>query len=142
MERGDYAAAAGGFEAILLEEPGFLDTAQLLVQAHSGLRGNARTLHRAGQRLESNGDWLGALQKFEQARQIYSGMPGIADDIRRMKEQLRTAGTNAFIEAKAHEEAGRIDAAVKAYEKAVQWLPADDPNRQIARTRIEQLKKS
>ena len=32
-------------------------------------------------------------------------------------------------------------AQVREYEKAVQWLPPDDPNRQIARSRIEQLKK-
>jgi hypothetical protein len=31
---------------------------------------------------------------------------------------------------------------VKEYEKAVQWLPADDPNRQAARARLEQLKRN
>ena len=46
-----------------------------------------------------------------------------------------------FRQARTHEEAGRAEDALREYEKAVQWLPADDPNRQIARTRIEQLKK-
>jgi hypothetical protein len=141
MERGDFAAASGGFEAILLEEPGFLDTAQLLVQAQAGLRSNARSLHQAGTRLEASGDWVGALQKYEQARQIFSGIPGLPADVKRMKEKLRIAGTNAFTQAKAHESAGRLDDAVREYEKAVQWLPSDDPNRQIARSRVEQLKK-
>jgi hypothetical protein len=141
MERGDFAAASGGFEAILLEEPGFLDAAQLLVQAQAGLRSNARSLHQAGTRLEASGDWVGALQKYEQARQIFSGIPGLADDVQRMKEKLRIAGTNAFKQARAHDEAGRAEEALREYEKAVQWLPAEDPNRQIARTRIEQLKK-
>ncbi len=141
MERGDFAAASGGFEAILLEEPGFLDAAQLLVQAQAGLRSNARSLHQAGTRLETSGDWVGALQKYEQARQIFSGIPGLSDDVRRMQEKLRIAGVNAFKQARAHEEAGRAEDALREYEKAVQWLPSDDPNRQIARTRIEQLKK-
>jgi tetratricopeptide (TPR) repeat protein len=141
MERGDFAAASGGFEAILLEEPGFRDTAQLLVQSQAGLRSNARSLHQAGTRLEASGDWVGALQKYEQARQIFSGIQGLSGDVQRMKEKLRIAGTNAFTQAKAHESAGRIEDAVREYEKAVQWLPADDPNRQIARSRVEQLKK-
>lgn len=141
MDRGDFAAAAGGFEAILLEEPGFLDTAQLLVQAQSGLRANARSLHQAGARLESTGDWVGALQKYEQARQIFSGIAGLSDDLHRVREKLRIAGTNAFNQAKDHEAAGRIPDAVREYEKAVQWLPADDPRRQLARTRAEQLKR-
>lgn len=141
MERGDFAAASGGFEAILLEEPGFLDAAQLLVQAQAGLRSNARSLHQAGTRLEASGDWVGALQKYEQARQIFSGIPGLSGDVQRMKEKLRIAGTSAFRQARTHEEAGRPEDALREYEKAVQWLPADDPNRQIARTRIEQLKK-
>jgi hypothetical protein len=141
MERGDFAAAAGGFEAILLEEPGFLDTAQLLVQAQSGLRSNARSLHQAGARLESSGDWVGALQKYEQARQIFSGISGLSDDLHRVREKLRIAGNNAFNQAKEHEAAGRIPDAVREYEKAVQWLPTDDPRRQLARTRVEQLKR-
>ena len=141
MERGDFAAASGGFEAILLEEPGFRDTAQLLVQAQSGLRANARSLHQAGARLESSGDWVGALQKYEQARQIFSSIPGLSDDLHRVREKLRIAGTNAFNQAKEHEAAGRIPEAVREYEKAVQWLPADDPRRQLARTRVEQLKR-
>jgi tetratricopeptide (TPR) repeat protein len=141
MERGDFAAAAGGFEAILLEEPGFLDAPQLLVQAQAGLRSNARSLHQAGTRLEASGDWVGALQKYEQARQIFSGIPGLNDDAQRVRERLRLAGTNAFKQAQAHDEAGRADEALREYEKAVQWLPADDPSRRIARARVEALKK-
>ena len=38
LDRGDFAAAAGGFEAILREEPGFLDVPQLLVKARAGLK--------------------------------------------------------------------------------------------------------
>jgi hypothetical protein len=30
---------------------------------------------------------------------------------------------------------------VKEYEKAFQWLPPDDPNREAARTRVDQLKR-
>lgn len=141
LDRGDYAAAAGGFEAILLEEPGFLDAPRLLVQAQAGLRASARGLFDAAARLDEAGDWTGALRKYEQARQVYAGLPGLGDRIARARAKLRAAGAAAFEQARQHEAAGRVQDALREYEKAVQWLPAEDPNRQAARTRIEHLKK-
>jgi hypothetical protein len=141
LDRRDYAAAAGGFQAILLEEPGFLDAAQLLVQANAGLRATANTLYQSGRRMDAAGDWVGALQKYEQARQIYSGIPGISEATQRVREKLRDAGAKAFAQGKQLEALGRTAEAMKEYEKAVQWLPADDANRLAARARLEQLKR-
>lgn len=142
LTRGDFAAAAGGFEAILMEEPGFLDAAGLLVQAQSGLRSSARRLYLSGQKLETAGDWVGALQKYEQARQIFSGVDGLGASLQQVRGKLHSAGTAAFNEGRQHEAAGRRDEALKAYDKAIQWLAPDDPNRQVARTRVEQLKRT
>jgi tetratricopeptide (TPR) repeat protein len=142
LERGDYAAAAGGFEAILLDEPGYLDAPQLLVEAQSGLRGSARNLFRAGTKLDAAGDWVGALQKYEQARQIYAGVPGLTDSLQRVRERLHAAGTSAFNHARQLEASGHAQDAVKEYEKAMQWLPPDDPNRHFAQARIEQLRRN
>lgn len=142
LNRGDFAAAAGGFEAILMEEPGFLDAPGLLVQAQSGLRSSARRLFQSGQKLEAAGDWMGALQKYEQARQIFAGIDGLSASLQQVRGKLRTAGTTAFNEGRQHEANGRTEEALKAYEKAIQWLPADDPNRQAARARVEQLKRT
>lgn len=142
LQRGDFAAAAGGFEAILMDEPGFLDAPQLLVEAQAGLRGSARNLYKAGTRLDAAGDWMGALQKYEQARQISAGIPGLAESLQRVREKLRVAGTNAFNQARQLEASGRSQDAVKAYEKAIQWLPPDDPNRHLAQARVEQLRRN
>jgi tetratricopeptide (TPR) repeat protein len=141
LDRGDFAAAAGGFEAILLEEPGFLDAPRLLVQAQAGMRASARSLYEEGKRLDEAGDWVGALQKYEQARQIQAGIPGLSDSLQRVRSRLRVAGTTAFNQGRALETNGRAEEALKEYQKAVQWLPADDPNLQIARARVEQLKR-
>ena len=142
LDRGDFAAAAGGFEAILLEEPGFLDAPKLLVQAQSGLRATARSLFQAGTKLDEMGDWVGALHKYEQARQIYAGVPGLSDSLQRVRGKLRAAGTSAFNQARQHEANGRLQDALKEYEKAVQWLPSDDPNRHIAQARVDQLRRN
>ena len=141
LDRGDFAAAAGGFEAILLEEPGFLDAARLLVQAQAGLRGGARTLYQTGRKLDEAGDWMGALQKYEQARQIHATLPGLAESLQRVRSKLRAAGTAAFNEGRDHEAKGRLQEALKEYQKAVQWLPSDDPNWQLARARVQQLER-
>jgi hypothetical protein len=84
---------------------------------------------------------MGALQKYEQARQIYADIPGLAEGLQRVRGKLRTAGTNAFNEARQLEAGGRTQDALKEYEKAIQWLPPDDPNRQVARARVEQLRR-
>jgi tetratricopeptide (TPR) repeat protein len=142
LDRNDFAAAAGGFEAILLEEPGFLDAPQLLVQAQSGMRASANALFKAGKKLDAAGDWMGALQKYDQARQTYSGIPGIAESLQRVREKLTEAGTAAFNQGRQHEANGRPQDAIKEYEKAIQWLAADDPNRHAAQARVDKLKRN
>jgi len=142
LERGDFAAAAGGFDAILIEEPGFLDAPRLLIQAQSGLRANARSLYEAGKKLDEAGDWVGALQKYEQARLIQAGIPGLSESLQRVRTNLRGAGITAFNQGRALETNGRTQEALKEYEKAMQWLPPDDPNWQVARARVQQLKRN
>jgi hypothetical protein len=142
LERGDFAAAAGGFEAILQEEPGYLDVPQLLVRARAGLRDVARDVYEAGARLDAAGDWLGALQKYEQAGQLHPDVRGLPDAIRRVREKLRIAGEEAFLRARRLDETGRWADALKEYEKAVQWLPSSDPRWEMAQSRVELLKRS
>lgn len=142
FDRGDFAAAAGGFEAILREEPGYLDVPQLLVRARAGLRDVARAVYESGLRLDAAGDWLGALQKFEQAGQIHPEVKGLPDAVKRVREKLTTAGDAALVRARRFDEAGRWSDALKEYEKAVQWLPPDDPKREMSQSRVEQLKKA
>jgi pSer/pThr/pTyr-binding forkhead associated (FHA) protein len=142
LDRGDFAAAAGGFEAILREEPGFLDVPQLLVKARAGLKDVARAVYESGQRLDAAGDWLGALQKYEQAGQIHPEVKGLAESIRGVREKLSVAGEGALVRARRLDESGRWSEALREYEKAVQWLPPGDRKREMAQSRVEQLKKA
>jgi hypothetical protein len=140
LDRGDYAAAAGGFAAILLDEPGFLDAPQLLVKARDGLRSAALAAMESGKRLDATGDYVAAIRKFEQAREIDKAVPGLEDAFKRVREKMRAAGAEAMRRAKLYDGAGRAADALKEYEKAAQWLPGDDPDRETARSRAEQLK--
>ena len=99
-------------------------------------------LFETGQCLEAAGEWLGALQKYEQARQVHADIPGLTHAVRGVREKLRVAGSNAFTRARQLDGSGLSSDALKEYEKAVQWLPADDPNREVARGRAEELKRA
>ena len=47
---------------------------------------------------------------------------------------------DAFKRARQYDAIGDATAAIKEYDKAAQWLPPDDPNREIARGRAERLR--
>ena len=102
------------------------------MQAQSGLRSSARRLFLAGQKLEATGDWVGALQKYEQARQIYAGVdgPGRRASSRCAASCAPPAPPPSTRGASTKPPGGREEA-LKAYDKAIQWLPPDDPNRQV-----------
>jgi hypothetical protein len=112
------------------------------VRARSGLKDVAKAVYEGGQRLDAAGDWLGALQKYEQAGQINSEVRGLPEAIKKVREKLSAAGEGALGRARRFDESGRWTEALKEYEKAVQWLPPDDPKREMAQSRAEQLKKA
>src|SRR5262245_8619440 len=140
LDRGDHSAAAGGFAAILLEEPGFLDAPQLLVKARDGLRSAAAEAIDSGNKLDAAGDWVNALKKYDQAREIDRAVPGLEEAIKRVRDKMRVAGTDALRRARQFDALGRFADALTEYEKAAQWLSPEDPNQQIARGRADQLK--
>jgi tetratricopeptide (TPR) repeat protein len=140
LDRGDFSAAAGGFAAILLEEPGFLDAPQLLMKAREGLRGAAADMIEAGNKLDAAGDWVSALKKYDQAREIDRAAPGLDDAVKRVRDKMHAAGGNALRRARQFDALGRFADALTEYEKAALWLAPDDPNQQIARGRADQLK--
>jgi len=145
LDRGEFATAAAGFDAILKDEPAFLDAPQLLVKAREGQRaaaqGTARDLLEAGNKLDASGDGAGALQKYDQAKAADPTLPGVDDAIKRVRDRMRAQGNDAFKRGRQYDALGRSADALKEYEKAAQMLAADDPNGKIARDRVEQLKK-
>lgn len=140
LARGEFATAAAGFEAILKDEPGYLDAPQLLARAREGQQASARDAFEAGNRLDVAGDWVAALQKYDLARQIDPSLAGLDDAARRARERMRAAGVDAFKRARQYDALGRSTEAIKEYEKAAQWLPSEDLNRRAARDRADQLK--
>jgi hypothetical protein len=110
--------------------------------AVSPQRAAARDAFEAGQKLDAADDWLGALHKYDETRAFDASYPGLDRAVKQVWEKLRTAGTDALKRARQYDAIGDAAAAIKEYDKAAQWLPPDDPNREIARGRVERLRSS
>ena len=110
------------------------------MKARDGLRTAAHDALDAGNRLDAAGDWVSALKKYDQAHEVDPATPGLDEAVRRVRDKMRVAGTDALKRARQYDALGRPLDALKEYEKAAQWLPPDDPNREIAKARAEQLK--
>ena len=113
LDRGISRRRRAVSKPFLREEPGYLDVPQLLVRARAGLRDVARAVYESGLRLDAAGDWLGALQKYEQAGQIHPEVKGLPDAIKRVREKLSAAGEAALGRARRFDEAGRWTDALK-----------------------------
>ena len=140
LERGDFGAAARAFDAIVGEDASYRDASQLLSRARTAQR--AADVFATGKRLDAAGEWIGALQKYDQAHGMYADVPGLAEAARQVRGKLRVAGTAAFKNARQFDTLGQSADAIKEYEKAVQWLPPADPNRMIAMDRVNRLRKA
>jgi tetratricopeptide (TPR) repeat protein len=153
LDDGDFAAAISGFEAIMRDEPGYLDSQALLAKARDGqeaavrqaareaAREAARQALEAARAADAAGNWAGAVQQFERARQLDDSFAQEVDDgIRRTREKMRVAGNEAFKRARQYDALGRTADAIAQYSDAAALLPPDDPNVKVATERLTVLR--
>jgi hypothetical protein len=95
----------------------------------------------AGEKLEASGDLADALKQFERARQLDASKANVADRaIARVRERMTREGTAALRTARQYDALGRNDDAMTWYERAVKLLPDEDPNKKIAKERLDALR--
>ena len=142
VDSGSYAAAVTELEAIQREDPAYRDVADLLARARAGIATAVKQAMDAAARLESSGDLAQALAQLERVPQIDPSMAIVAEQARtRIKARMTTEGGVAFRNAKQFDALERVEDAVKWYEQALRLLPDDDPNKKIARERLELLRR-
>jgi len=100
----------------------------------------ALTAIQAGEHLDEAGDWMGALKKFDEARRLDPTVPDLDRVTKQVTDKVRQAGYDALQHAVDDERKGNVADAIKEYDRAVQWLPDGDRRREMARTRLAQLK--
>jgi tetratricopeptide (TPR) repeat protein len=95
----------------------------------------------AAEKLEAAGELADALKQFERARQLDASKANAAERaIARVRERMTREGTAALRTARQYDALGRDDDAMTWYERAVKLLPDEDPNKKIAKERLEALR--
>ena len=140
LREGDFSVAIARFEAILREDPAYLDVPTLLEDARQNMRGAAQKALEGGLGLEQSGDYPGALQFFERAVALDPTIQGVDEATKRVRGRMLTAGEDSFKRARQYDALGRAAEAIVQYERVLQLLPADHESRKVARERLDALK--
>lgn len=143
LQAKDFAAAVRLFERLETEQPGLLDVAARLVEARDGLRASRRAEAEAGMAggaaAEQRGDFVEAQRAYERA---YEADPasGAEEALGRVRARMKALGDDAFKRARTFDALGRTADAIAQYERAVQLLAPEDPNRKTAKQRLDVLR--
>jgi hypothetical protein len=103
----------------------------------------ARAALEAGARAENARDWPTALRHYERAKTLDPSMAAFIDvTIARVREQTSAAGgePDALRRARQYDALGRRTEAITWYERALEALPESDPNREVIKKRLSELK--
>jgi len=141
LDSGAFGTAASLFETLQRDEPGYRDAAGLLARAKDGIAAAVKQTIDAAAKLESSGDLPEAMRQLERVAQIDPSMAIVAEQaMNRVRARMRTEGTQAFTNARQFDAVERVDQAINWYERAFRLLPDDDPNKKIAKERLDQLR--
>jgi hypothetical protein len=141
LAAGQYRAAIAAFETVLKEQPNHAEAAALLAQATAGLGKEAAAAAGRGDALAAQGDLAGALKEYDRARQLDPGSTAATAGISAVRSKMKASGDDAYRRGRQLEAVGRLQDAMVQYERAVELLPADDPNGKAARERLENLRR-
>jgi predicted component of type VI protein secretion system len=138
LERKEFAVAIRVLEALNKEQPNYLDVPALLVTAKAGLRSGAQALVTSAAAAEKSGDYAEAVAQLNKAKQL-EALPGIDESVQRLTDQIAKEADAAYSTGRVYDARGRVAEAIASYERVVQLLAADHPNRQAAEGRLTAL---
>jgi tetratricopeptide (TPR) repeat protein len=136
----DYSTAATALESIVREDPRYRDAARRLEEVRQAQAERARVAFDAAMALEQDEELIKARSALERTCTMAQPPSACAEASKRIAEKIQTAGNEAFRRARSFDGQGRLPEAIALYERAVQFLAADDANRQIAKERLDFLK--
>lgn len=92
----------------------------------------------AGERAQAAGELLRAYEDFSKARDM--GVAGMDQRLAQLRVAMARQGELALSEARNHDASGDLAKAIRAYERAFDYLPSEDPRREQARRRLVELR--
>lgn len=141
LDAGAYGNAVNLLTEIQNSDPNYRDVPALLTRAREGVRASAQKALEDAARLETAGDWPAALEQYERAKALDPSMAGAAEEsAKRVRGRMRTEGNDAFTRARQYDALGRTADARTLYERAFRYLPDDDPNKKLAKERLDMLR--
>jgi tetratricopeptide (TPR) repeat protein len=141
LDTGVFSTAVSLLDGIQREAPGFRDVGALLARARGAMSAAAREALEAGNKLEGSDDLMGALREYSRVQQIDPSMAASAEQsIALLKARMKAEATDALSRAKLYYASDRINDAITWYERAYRNLLDDDPDKKLAKARLDELR--
>jgi tetratricopeptide (TPR) repeat protein len=142
---GEYRLAVSNLNSVLRSDPTFPGAEEQLEEIKGRVRTMAEDKFAEAARLEGDGQYRAALAAYQRSTDIavmmYGEMVGAAEAMSRVRGAMAAAGVDAFKRARQFDALGRPGEAAPMYARALELLPDDDPNRQVAQERLAALRK-
>jgi tetratricopeptide (TPR) repeat protein len=139
LQRNEFETAIAGLESLDRDQPNYQDVRAQLAAARAGLQASAQDVMANAAKLEKSGDYAAALAQLNRAKQLDASI-SIDESVRRIREQTLKEADDAYSRARVYDARGRIPEAVALYERVVQLLPPEHPNRKAAQDRLMALR--
>ena len=142
LGRRRFAQALVIFEALARSEPDYPGIQERLLATRREIEvatPSPQRLFAEAQRLEGNGDMVGAMAKYRAAQAADPNLPALAERMASLQALMETRAERLISEA---EKAAPGDpaSAIRRLEEALRYLPADHPRAGAARREIERLR--
>jgi hypothetical protein len=134
----DYRTAVNSLEQLLNDEPLYQNAPSLLGQARAGLTNAAQASQAEAAKLEASNDLRGALRLYRNVQQQYNVSTEAEQE--RIRGKMKAEGTKAFNDAETNFSMRRSKQALALYERAYDYLTDEDPNRKVAKDRLDALR--
>jgi len=134
---GNYQEAVKIFEALLRDEPSYAGVGSILEQARIKLRDGIQDLLTAARKAEDADDLMSSQKSLVDAQRLGAA---VVDDLNRLRGKMQKEGIDAFNQAKTFYAYKQFDKARPLYQRASQFLADDDPNRKIAKDRLDAMR--
>ena len=135
----EFDRAAALVEQALATEPVRLDLVSLRDRVSAARRRAAEDVFATAAQRNEAGDRRGALAAYTLARTIDAALPGVDEAVARLRESMRAAAAVAITCGHVYEAKGRDRDATSCYERAIENLADDDPERVETVRHLERL---
>ena len=145
FERGEMAAAAASFEAVLADEPGFHKAPQKLQRARQALqaaqaRDEAQRAFEAGRGREEKGDIGAAVTQYQRAVDADPRWKDAADSVERLRTYINQTVPTLMSRAKGAAAYRDPKTAETVYEQVLKLLPETDSRRREVEQELKKLR--